>query len=258
MADHQPGSMDKKQLRKDIFRKNRYELDDRFIIRDGKLHKCAIICPGGGYGLVCSFIEGKPIAELLNAKGISCVIVYYRVKKKALYSNPQDDLARAIRETMDHANEWKLDMSDYSIWGSSAGGHLAASMGTGNMGYKKYQLPKPGMIELSYPVITLDRTLTHKGTHDNLIGKAAAAEKEEYCSIERQVDADYPRTYIWCGDADKTVPPENTRMMVKSLEAAGIEYACDIFPGVDHGVGPGIGTAAEGWIDKAVDFWEIE
>ena len=53
--------------------------------------------------------------------GISVFIVYYRVRKKALYPNPQDDLAKAIREIHDKAADYQLDMTDYSIWGASAG-----------------------------------------------------------------------------------------------------------------------------------------
>ena len=43
--------------------------------------------------------------------------------------------------------------------------------------------------------------------------------------------------------------------MAAALEASGVPVSCEIFPGVDHGVGPGTGTAAEGWLDRAVDFW---
>ena len=56
---------------------------------------------------------------------------------------------------MAHSDEWNLDMENYSLWGSSAGGHLVASFGTDSMGYKKYNLPKPGAIILSYPVISM-------------------------------------------------------------------------------------------------------
>lgn len=251
----QPIDLDRKQTLKDIYRRNQYKLDERFVLRDGKMHKCAIICPGGGYSLVCSFIEGTPIARKLNAMGVSVFILYYRVRKKALYPNPQDDLARAIREIQDKAEEYQVSMSDYSIWGSSAGGHLVASFGTSFMGYKKYQLAKPGALVLSYPVITLTKDLTHQGTRDNLIGKDAGEAKAEMYSVDNHVDKSYPPTYIWCGDADTTVPPENTKRMARALEDNHIPYQCEIFPGVEHGVGPATGTSAEDWIDHAVDFW---
>ena len=78
-------------------------MDTRFLLKDGKKHPLAILVPGGGYYLVCSFIEGVPIARKLNKKGISCVIVYYSVKKKALCPAPIDDLARGVKEILSKA-----------------------------------------------------------------------------------------------------------------------------------------------------------
>ncbi len=256
MGHDRPVDLDQHQSLKDIFHKNKYELDTRFVINDGKKHKCAIICPGGGYSLVCSFIEGTPIAHRLNDMGISVVIVYYRVKYKAKYPNPQDDLAQAIRDVYDRAEELNLDMENYSVWGASAGGHLVASMGTDNMGYMKYNLPKPGCLVLSYPVISMDKSITHMGTHDNLLGKDCGVEQEEFTSVHLHVTADYPPTYIWCGDADSTVPPVNTKLMADALKTASVPAMCEIFTGVDHGVGPATGTSAAEWINHAVDFWK--
>lgn len=251
-----PADVDLKQSVKDIFfTKNVYKLDDTYVIRDGKKHSFALLCPGGGYYMVCSYLEGKPIAKLLNEKGISVFILYYRVKKKALYPAPMDDLARAVKEIHDRAAEYNLDTANYSIWGSSAGGHLTASFGTDNMGYLKYGLPKPGTLVLAYPVITMLKNLTHMGSHDLLLGKKASEKLERLTSVEQHVSTDYPPTYIWCGDGDKVVSPENTKIMVQALKEVGISVEYDIFPGVDHGVGPGTGTAAQGWIEKAVTFW---
>lgn len=247
--------LDGAQSLHDIFRLNRYELDDRFVLRDGETHPFAVVCPGGAYSMVCSFIEGTPIARKLNDQGISVFIVYYRVRGKARYPHPQEDLARAVREIMDRAEEYQVDPENYSVWGSSAGGHLAATFGTTDMGYLHYDLPKPRAIVLSYPVITMDPELTHKDTHDNLLGKKATPEAEVLTSVEGQVAVDYPPTYLWCGDADATVDPDNSRLMAAALKAAGVPHRFEIFPGVDHGVGLGTGTAAEGWIDRAVDFW---
>ena len=129
-----PADVDAKQSMKDIFfTSNRYKLDDRFVIRDGKKHPFAILVPGGGYSLVCSFIEGVPIARKLNQQGISAFIVYYRVKKKAAFPAPMDDLATAVKEIFSKAKEYNLDTENYSVWGASAGGHLTASFGTEHM-----------------------------------------------------------------------------------------------------------------------------
>lgn len=247
----------KNQIMKDIFfQKNEMHIDERFVLRDGKKHPFAVITPGGGYYVVCSFIEGVPIARQLNEKGISVFIVYYRVKKKAAYPGPQDDLAAAVKQILDHADEYNVLREGYSVWGASAGGHLAASFGTDNMGYQKYGLPKPGAMVLIYPVILMDPALTHRGTRDLLIGEKSGTDQEAFASIDEHVTKDYPPTYIWCGDADSCVPAENTRRMRAALEAAGVPYQCDIFENVDHGVGPASGTSAEGWIGRAAAFWE--
>lgn len=253
---NRPVDVDVKQSIRDIFfTPNKLKLDTRFVIRDGKKHPLAILVPGGGYYMVCSFIEGVPIAKKLNQQGISAVIVYYRVKKKALFPAPMDDLAAAVREVLGRAEELGLETDNYSVWGASAGGHLTASFGTDNMGYTKYGLPKPGALVLSYPVVTMGRDKTHMGSHDLLLGKNATKEMEAFTSVEKQVNGSYPRTFVWCGDHDNVVDPDNTRNLTAALQKVGVPVECRIYPNVDHGVGPGTGTAAENWINEAVTFW---
>jgi len=248
--------IDEAQREIDVNRASRYEVVWDYVINDGEVHPIAIICPGGGYECVCSFIEGVPFAKYLNQEGISAVIVYYSIKPKASYPNPQDDLARAVKEVMDRADELKLDFKNYSVWGSSAGGHLVASFGTDNMGYKKYNLPKPCTSVLIYPVISMEPGVTHEGSKNALIGEDATQEQIDFASVHKHVTADYPDTYIWCGAADSVVPPKNTELMVEALKMAGVPHKCDVYPGVDHGVGLATGLAAEGWIDNAVEYWK--
>lgn len=251
-----PVDVDIKQSVKDMFfPSNKYKLVDDFVIRDGKKHPFAILVPGGGYYMVSSFIEGTPIARKLNQQGISAFIVYYRIKKKALYPAPMDDLATAVKYIFDHAEEYNLDTENYSIWGGSAGGHLAAAFGTENMGYAKYNLPKPGALVLAYPVITMEKEKTHMGSHDNLLGKNADKKMESFTSVEQHVSENYPRTFIWCSDDDNVVNPDNTRDMVAALEKAGVAVQSTIYHGVQHGAGPATGTVAENWMNEAVSFW---
>ena len=242
------------QFMRDITAKNDYRLDTRFVLNDGKKHPFALVIPGGGYTIVCSFIEGVPFAKALNKMGVSVFILYYHVKDKARFPGPQDDAARAVREILENADKYNVETENYSVWGSSAGGHLAASFGTESMGWKKYGLPRPGAVVLIYPVISMDPAITHMGTHDNLLGSDPSAEEERAASVDECVTAEYPPTFIWAGDTDMTVPTENTRRMVRALEAAGVPHTCEIFRGVDHGVGPGTGTVAEGWVRQAGEF----
>lgn len=250
-----PVDADAKQFEDDLSMPSHYQLIDDYVLQDGKKHPFSIVVPGGSYRCVANFIEGKPIAQKLNQKGISAFILYYRTNEQARYPAPMDDPARSIVEIFDNSDKYSLDTTNYSIWGSSAGGHLTASFGTEHMGFLKYKLMKPRALVLSYPVITMDKKFTHRLSHDLLLGHDATDEFENFASIEKNVTKKFPPTYVWCGDADTVVNPENSRMLARELQAAGVPVKIEVFPKVVHGVGPGTGTAAEGWIDKAIDFW---
>lgn len=237
----------------DTYRKNEYKLQP-YLIRDGKTHPVAIICPGGGYRRVCSFVEGHPYAKRLNKLGYHAVVVYYRVRELAAFPNPQDDLARAVKEIHSRAEDWKLDLRGYSLWGSSAGGHLAACFGTDAMGYRKYSLPKPGALILSYPVVTMGEK-THLGSRNYLIGPQPSREAIDLTSIEKQVTENYPPTFLWWGDRDETVDPVNSKMLQTQLEKHRIPCLCREYHNVGHGVGVIKGLPCEGWFEDAVQFW---
>ena len=254
---NRPVDVDVKQSIKDIFlTKNEYHLVDDYVLKGTNKHPFAILVPGGGYGMVCSFIEGVPIAKKLNEKGISAFILYYRTRKKAKYPAPMDDLARAVKEIFDKAEEYNLDTNNYSIWGASAGGHLVSSFGTDNIGYLKYGLPKPGTLVLIYPVITMNKEFTHLGTHDTLLGSKTSEAMEYMTSVEKHIHKDYPKTFVWCSQADKVVPYRLE--LDKALNEHNIPHELKIYENVDHGVGPGTGTSAEGWINEAIEFWRGE
>ena len=43
---------------------------------------------------------------------------------------------------------------------------------------------------------------------------------------------------------------------IGKLKANGTDAEIEVFPGLSHGFGLGTGTVAEGWLDRAVAFWE--
>ena len=235
----------------DSRRPNKYALKP-YLINDGKPHPFAVICPGGGYGMVCSAGEGRPFAEELNKLGYHAFVVYYRVKKKARYPHPQEDLKRAIEEVFAHAKEWNLDTDSWSLWGSSAGGHLVASYCTEDWG-----TAKPSALILCYPVISMGE-YTHEGSRNMLLGKNPQADMITRLSVELQADSDYPPTFTWYGTADTTVAPKNSKMLAEKLEKSGVPCKVEEYEGIGHGAGLAKGTIAEPWFSHAVEFWESQ
>lgn len=234
---------------RDINQSNEYHLDE-YVINDGKEHPFAIILPGGGYGMICDHMEGKPVAKYLNSKGISAFVLWYRVKEKAAFPAPMEDLAKAIKYVINNKEKFNLRVEDYSLYGFSAGGHLAAYMG---IHYKDFDIPKPYFLSLTYPVIRFDM-YTHQGSKNYLIGKYASNEEINRVNIDINVTSDFPKTYLWCGSKDKSVQPINSNLLAEKMKEKGVDFIYRKFTDVGHGIGLGIGTFAEGWIDEAIGF----
>lgn len=241
------------QRKKDLSRKNSYKLVKDFVIYDKKMHPFALICPGGAYSNVCAYEEGYPYAKKLNERGISAFILYYRVREKALYPNPQNDLKRALKYILRNSKKFNLETKNFSLWGSSAGAHLVASYSTKNAGYYFLNGPKPQKIVLSYPVISMGK-FTHQETKNNLLGKNPSDKMIYNLSVENQISEDFPKTFLWCGDSDTLVSPENTKLLDKMLTKFNVKHECHIYKGIEHGVGLAENTCAQEWFDKAVDF----
>lgn len=218
--------------------------------------KFLLIIPGGGYFNVCSFVEGFPIAQQCVKHGISAFILQYRTSGWAHYPNPQEDAAQAVRFILAHRERFGLAGTGYAVCGFSAGGHLAASLGTESLGYARFGVPRPQAELLGYPVITMG-SLTHEGSRALLLGEdAGSGAVREQWSVERQVTGSYPPTFVWNCSGDDTVPAENSAMLEAALTRFGVTVRHEVFPGTVHGWGLGDGTAAEGWLDRALGFWE--
>lgn len=237
---------------KDKLRPNRYRLDE-FLISGGEKRPFALIFPGGGYAEVCSFAEGTPYAKALNKNGYSAFVLYYSVRGKAKFPAPVEDAARALRYIIDNADRLNVDVNNYTVWGSSAGGHLAGFFSSAS-GCEKYGLPKPKATVLCYPVVTMGE-YAHKGSRKYLIGENASDELVKMTSVERLVDKNYPPTFVWYSAADKTVDPENSKMLIKALADNGVSHKSMEFGTVSHGMGLGVGTECEPWFGEALDFW---
>jgi quercetin dioxygenase-like cupin family protein len=69
-------------------------------------------------------------------------------------------------------------------------------------------------------------------------------------------DDQEPPTFVVVGEQDGIASPSVMERRVAAVRATGAVVELHPYPRLGHGFGPGIGTRAEGWIDRAVDFWE--
>ena len=98
-----------------------------FIPKTLKTKAIQVITPGGGYFHCNDSGEGLPVAEYLNAKGMTAVVVKYRCprpKGLAKHVTAWQDAQRAIRMVRSEAPGRGLDPDRIGVMGFSAGGHL--------------------------------------------------------------------------------------------------------------------------------------
>lgn len=190
-----------------------------------------IACPGGGYQGLAYQHEGYDWAPFFNKLGIAYVVLKYRMPK-GMKEVPFSDAEEAIRVVKEMAGKWNINPNDIGIMGSSAGGHLASTIAT----HIKPEL-RPAFQVLFYPVITMDRTFTHKGSRNNLLGENISQELEDLYSNEKQVTSETPRAFIVFSDDDNVVPTPNGVYYYLALKKNNVPASLFIYPSGGHGWG---------------------
>jgi len=98
-----------------------------------------VVFPGGGYWILAIDLEGTEVCDWLTSRGITCVLLKYRVPGEGLFprSGPYpkspmalEDAQRTVGLVRFHAAEWHIDPHKIGVLGFSAGGHLVAAMST--------------------------------------------------------------------------------------------------------------------------------
>ena len=226
------------------------------FLSSGKKSRFIVICPGGGYEAVCATAEGYPLAKELNELGYSVFIVSYRVGKKGRCPKPIDDLARAIGFILTNAEKFNVEAENYCVIGFSAGAHLVSSWGIKEIGYEKYNLPKPGLLTLCYPVITMGE-FAHEGSRNNFLGDEAHNEDavKKY-STHLNVTSDYPPVFMWQCDGDEHVLLENSLQMAQSLRKCGVNNVYEVYHYPTHGLRNCTQTYPNEWYKRMCAFWE--
>lgn len=100
-----------------------------------------VVFPGGGYSILAIDLEGTEACDWLTSKGITCVLLKYRVPDSgpAWHDDCQcnihpkaptalEDVQRTVGLLRFHAAEWHIDPHKIGVLGFSAGGHMVTAI----------------------------------------------------------------------------------------------------------------------------------
>jgi acetyl esterase/lipase len=184
----------------------------------------ALIAPGGGFSYVASVHEGFPYAVAISGRGYNAFVLRYRAGQGGAVATA--DMAAALSYILDNTASLGVSTQGYSLWGSSAGARVAATIGShGIVGVSDGDVPKPSAVVMAYT------------------GHA------DYAPVE-------PATFVVVGDQDGIAPPAVMKRRVEALRRSGTPVEYHEYKDVGHGFGLGTGTSAEGWVYEAIRFWE--
>ena len=205
------------------------------------MHPAIIICPGGGYGAISSR-ESAPVAEPFFAAGYNTFILNYSVKEKAKDFRPLCQLAATMAHIRTNSQEFLTIPHKIAVIGFSAGGHLAASLGTlfNNERFLKAwgrdDHIRPDAMILGYPVITADDEYAQVYSIENVSGAQFGTPEFRWFDLTNHVDAQTPPAFLWHTAADQLVYVENTLLFSMALSKAKVPYECHILPEGPHGM----------------------
>jgi acetyl esterase/lipase len=218
-----------------------------------------LIFPGGGYHLLADH-EGAGYADWFRARGVTCFVLKYRLASNG-YRFPAilGDACRAIQHLRSMAASLGIEGFQIGVMGSSAGGHLAASLSTlhGQLAtaYVDGALPgvsaRPDFSVLCYPVISFLPDVGHQGSRRGFLGDDQAADEAAAVrySCHLNVAADTPPAFLWHTAEDAGVPAANSLLYARALLDHQVPVELHVYPDGRHGLGL---NTAHPWAEAAL------
>ncbi|GAA4137695.1 alpha/beta hydrolase [Actinomadura keratinilytica] len=211
--------------------------------------------PGGGWRMAARGM-GPHLGRLFAQRGYAMADVEYRSSRTAIWPAQLHDVKTAVRYLRSVAHEYGLDPERIGVWGSSAGGHLAALLGvTGgapawegdgeHAGHSSaVQAVVDGYGPTDLPHLDADR-LPDGVVNDvdpesppwGLLGGPTTRhpERAAQASPVSHVTEAAPPFLILHGDADLLIGPRQSRRLFEALVAAGAEATLVTVHGAGHG-----------------------
>lgn len=202
-----------------------------------------------------------PLTYLVN-EGFAVASIQYRFSSDAVWPAQAHDCKAAIRFLRANAAKYNIDPDCFGVGGDSAGGHLAAFVGTsgdvkemeGDLGNTNVSSRVQAVLDWYGPTdLTLMGRQAIPGSviqHDSpdspeskLMGGPIQESKElaKTANPITYIDKNDPPFLIMHGDNDHVVPIGQSVILAKALVDAGVEVTMKTIPGADHG-GPQFNT----------------
>lgn len=198
-----------------------------------------LICPGGSYRMVSSR-EAEPVALKFVSQGYNAFVLDYTVAP-GRYPLALLELSCGMAFIRKYADRLHTARDAIAVAGFSAGGHLAACLGTlWKQPFLTEQTGltaddfRPNALVLCYPVISSGR-FAHEDSFDALLGKGDSGRRESL-SLENRVSADTPPAFMWHTVADSAVPVENSMLFASALQKQHVPFELHIYPEGGHGM----------------------
>jgi len=201
--------------------------------------------------------ESAPALRFLRS-GYAVASVNYRLSQHAIFPAQIQDCKAAIRWLRAHAPQFGYDGSRIGVWGSSAGGHLVALLGTSGdvkafdtVGAHRDVSSRvqcvvdffgPSDLTAMAKQAPPDSQLDHDAPdspESRLVGGPIQERKElaRTANPITYVTPDDPPFLILHGDKDNVVPIGQSEWMHAALKKAGVDSTCEVVKGAGHGFG---------------------
>lgn len=218
-----------------------------------------VIFSGGAYKVVSQY-EGEPTAAYFVERGFVALVLHYSCMPATFPQSLCEGLL-SVAFAREHAEELGIDPERVFVIGFSAGGHLAAAVGTlfdhpsltPYLGEER-EIYRPNKLVLCYPVISNEGAHHEESFVNLLLGGAKDPALRHLTCLEHQVTASTPPSFVWHGGSDSIVPAEGTLRFVEALTACGIRNEFHLYPHANHGGGLCRGQPQAEWAEKARTF----
>lgn len=188
-----------------------------------------VVFPGGGYKILAMDLEGTEVCDWLTSKGITGILLKYRVPNKGSYPKSPvalQDAQRAIRLVRANAKKWHIDPHKIGVVGFSAGGHLVAA--TSTLFDRKL-----------YPVQDAADKLSCRPDFAMSIypGHLWINRERFVLNPAVPVTSQTPPTFLLQAEDDKVDPPEHSLVYYRALKKAGVPVEMHLYPSGGHAFG---------------------